>query len=157
MKAHSPPPCLTSWVMESETPLQCATKELEYVQQHLNKLSCIFDQLENTTVDSDVSSEVILRIFLFFFFFLEGGWFILRNILLLIHNRQCWYFYFCKFFLEIVFCRKNTVINWCNFRCRKQTVCLQVWNEIRRYLDCEKRNTLITVWVGVAIRVAQAI
>ncbi|KAK7572119.1 hypothetical protein V9T40_014591 [Parthenolecanium corni] len=54
MKAHSPPPCLTSWVMESETPLQCATKELEYVQQHLNKLSCIFDQLENTTVDSDV-------------------------------------------------------------------------------------------------------
>lgn len=56
MKAHSPPPRLTAWVIESNTPLERATKELEHVQQHLNKLSSIFDQLD-TVVDNEVSVE----------------------------------------------------------------------------------------------------
>lgn len=131
MKAHSPPPCLASWVMESETPLQCATKELEYVQQHLNKLSCIFDQLENTTVDSDVSSKVILHVLLIFslpFFYSQANFFFQLNYYFrgVYFPPSYIYFFGHQFFVKFSYFVKDIFINWRNSRCRKRTVCLQV-------------------------------
>lgn len=53
--AHSPPPArLAAWVYESNTPLERATKELEFVQKQLNKLTNIFEILDAIATDNDV-------------------------------------------------------------------------------------------------------
>lgn len=54
MKVHSPPHRLTAWVMDSNTPLEIASKELEHVHQNLHKLSSILNQIDNLMVESEV-------------------------------------------------------------------------------------------------------
>ncbi|XP_065211901.1 oxysterol-binding protein-related protein 6-like isoform X2 [Planococcus citri] len=60
MKVHSPPPRLTAWVMDSNSPLERASKELEHVHQHLHKLSSILNQIDSLMVESEVHEVVSL-------------------------------------------------------------------------------------------------